>query len=543
MRSLPSRKPLASFFMLTLFLITLVFVFSSSAMAQATNGSIKGTIVDPNGNVVAGATVTAKNEATGVEGSTQSNSEGGYEIKQLSPGKYSVTVAATAGFTAKTVTGVDIRLGETTNLKVDLAVGSASETVTVTAATETTLQTDSSQVTASFENRKVQDLPSNAAGNGIDTLALLAPGVVPGFGNVNSNGTTLSVNGNRARANNFTIDGTDNNDLSIGGPSYFVDNQDAVQEYQVITNNYSAQYGRNQGAVVNIVLKSGGNDFHGSLFEFHRNSALDAMTNLERRDPGRSDKDKFISNVFGGTVGGPIKKNRAFFFFAFQDTRQFFNNTVTGTSLAPLPSEFAGLLAQYPGNAAIKAFVNQGAFAVTAFNVKATARTDTPIARQNICLPKNPLLAVDSAATCGTGPNAANDFLVRMALPFFTWKANFVQPEYSVRGDMNVTKKDSFNVRYLYQKSDEFGSQFSNTFLSSIPFKSQNFAGTYNRQISSHISNEFRGTWQKLYVLFGGGCDDTFTGCILDPLTGLQTTFTNIGFSGFGASGLSLIHI
>jgi hypothetical protein len=121
--------------------------------------------------------------------------------------------------------------------------------------------------------------------------------------------------------------------------------------------------------------------------------------------------------------------------------------------LAPLPSEFAGLLAQYPGNAAIKAFVNQGAFAVTAFNVKASARTDTPLGLQNICLPKNPLLPVDTAATCGTGANAANDFLVHMALPFFTWKANFVQPEYSVRGDMNVTKKDSFNVRYLYQKS------------------------------------------------------------------------------------------
>ena len=537
MRSLPSRKPLASFVMLTLLLMTLIFVFSSSAMAQATTGSIKGTVVDPNGNVIAGANITAKNDSTGAQDSAQSNSDGGYEIKQLPPGKYSVSVAATAGFSAKTVTGVDVRLGETTNLKVDLAVGSATETVTVTANTETTIQTDTSQVTASFENRKVQDLPSNAAGNGIDTLALLAPGVVPGFGNVNSNGTTLSVNGNRARANNFTIDGTDNNDLSIGGPSYFVDNQDAVQEYQVITNNYSAQYGRNQGAVVNIVLKSGGNDFHGSLFEFHRNSALDALTNLERRDPGRSHKDKFISNVFGGTVGGPIKKNKAFFFFAFQDTRQFFNNTVTGTSLAPLPSDYAAILAQYPGNAAIKAWVNQGAFAVTAFNVKVTPRTDTPLARQNICLPKNPLLPVDNAATCGTGANAANDFLVHMALPFFTWKANFVQPEYSVRGDMNVTQKDNFNIRYLYQKSDEFGSQFSNTFLSSIPFKSQNLAGTYNREISSHAHNEFRGTWQKLYVLFGGGCTDTFTGCILDPLTGLQTTFTNIAYSGFGASG------
>jgi len=523
--------------MLTLLLVTVVFVFTSSAMAQATTGSIKGTVVDPNGNVVAGAEISAKNEATGVEKSTVTSGDGNYEIKELPPGKYSVAVGATSGFSPKTVTGVDVRLGETTSLKVDLVVGSASAIVTVTAETETTIQTDTSQISSNFENRKVQDLPSNAAGNGIDTLALLAPGVVPGFGNVNSNGTTLSVNGNRARANNFTIDGTDNNDLSIGGPSYFVDNQDAVQEYQVITNNFSAQYGRNQGAIVNIVLKSGGNNFHGSLFEFHRNSAADALTNLERRDPGRSAKDKFISNVFGGTIGGPIKKNKAFFFFAFQDTRQFFNNTVNGGTLAPLPSEFAGLLAQYPGNAAIKAFVSQSAFAVTAFGVKVQPRTDTALAQQRICLPKNPLLPVDSAAACGTGANAANDFLVRMALPFFTWKANFVQPEYSIRGDMNVTKKDSFNVRYLWQKSDEFAAQFSNEFISNVPFKSQNLAGTYNRQISSHISNEFRATWQKLYVLFGGGCTDTFTGCILDPLTGLQTTFTNIGFSSFGASG------
>src|SRR5207302_5554001 len=177
-------------------------------------------------------------------------------------------------------TGVIIKLGEVTSLKISMVVGSATATVTVTAETAATIQTDTSTISVTFENRKVQDLPSNAAGNGIDTLALLAPGVVPGFGNVNSDGTTLSVNGNRARANNFTIDGTDNNDLSIGGPSFFVDNQDAVQEYQVQTSNFSAQYGRNQGAVVNIVLKSGTNQFHGSGFEFLRNSHMDAETNL-----------------------------------------------------------------------------------------------------------------------------------------------------------------------------------------------------------------------------------------------------------------------
>src|SRR2546430_16219374 len=103
---------------------------------------------------------------------------------------------------------------------------------------------------------------------------------------------------------------------------------------------------------------------------------------------------------------------------------------------------------------------------------------------------------------------------------------------------MNVTKKDPFTVLYLWKKSAEFASQFSNEFLSNVPFKSQNLSGTYNRQITSHVNNEFRGTWQKLYVLFGGGCTDLLTGCIPTPLGGgLQTAFTNISFSSFGASG------
>ena len=136
-----------------------------------------------------------------------------------------------------------VRLGLDTPLRVDLEVGGASETVTIVSSAEEIAQTNS-EITTNFDRRKVSELPSNAAGSGIDTLALLIPGVTPGFGNVNSGGTTLSVNGNRARSNNFTIDGTDNNDLSIGGPSYFINNPAIVEEYQVITNNFSAQYGR-----------------------------------------------------------------------------------------------------------------------------------------------------------------------------------------------------------------------------------------------------------------------------------------------------------
>src|SRR6185503_13103400 len=118
---------------------------------------------------------------------------------------------------------------------------------------------------------KVQDLPSNSAGGGLDTLLLNVPGVAQNSGGgTNTNGTGLSVNGNRGRSNNFQIDGSDNNDLSVSGPAMFVDNQDQVQEYQIITNNFSAQYGRNQGAVVNIVTKGGTNEYHGSAFWFHQ---------------------------------------------------------------------------------------------------------------------------------------------------------------------------------------------------------------------------------------------------------------------------------
>ena len=228
--------------------IVSICLFSISALSQQTTGTLSGTVMDPNGHVVTGATVVATNEGTGIVTATfTTGSEGTFTFNALPPGNYSVTTSTASGFKKKTVTGVPVRLGQDTPIRVGLEVGGASETVTIVASADEIAQVTSEQ-SSSFDKRKVQDLPSNAAGSGIDTLALNIPGVVPGFGNVNNTGTTLSVNGNRARSNNFTIDGTDNNDLSIGGPSYFVTNTEIVQEFQVVTNNFSAQYGRNQGA-------------------------------------------------------------------------------------------------------------------------------------------------------------------------------------------------------------------------------------------------------------------------------------------------------
>ncbi len=504
----------------------LVFLLSKPVMAQATTGTLKGTVMDPNGAAVPGVQVTVKNQATGVEVTSTSKGEGAFIFTSLLPGKYNVTVSPSSGFKTQSLTGVDVKLGTDTDVKIPLEVGVPSETVMIAGNTEEIVQTNS-QISSSFETRKVEDLPSNAAGGGIDTLALLAPGVVPGFGNVNSNGVTLSVNGNRARSNNFTLDGTDNNDLSIGGPSLFVDNQEAVAEFQIITNNYSAQYGRNQGAIVNIVTKSGSNNFHGSGFLYHRNSsALDAMTNQERADPTRSQRDKFISNVFGATVGGPIVRNKAFFFFDGQLIRQRQGFEFSAGNPAITKAGLAQLAAAFPGNPAIAALVNQSVFAL-----QPSARAQAIRPTGTLCFPRDPSL------DC-TGANAV---IVPTAFPEYFLPLPFDEKHYGIRGDVNPSSRDSFNVKWRYQQSPELGSlSQSNGFFGDIPFSSKNLNGAWTHQIGTHGINEFKAAWQKLSVIFGGCANsDPLSGCIPDANV-LGTAFTNITFTGIRASGVTL---
>lgn len=529
---------------LSVLCLMLIMLFGSQTIfAQATTGTLRGRVLDPNGAVVPGASVVAKNEATGVSSpSFVTTDDGIFVITNLIPGDYSVTVTGT-GFKTKTITNIAVQLGVDRDVRVDLEVGSAQEIVTVVSGGEEIAQTNS-EISSNFESRKVTELPSNAAGSGIDTLALNVPGVTPGFGNVNSNGTTLSVNGNRARSNNFSIDGTDNNDLSIGGPSYFVTNTEMVQEFQIVTNNFSAQYGRNQGAIVNIVTKAGTNDFSGSAFLYHRNaSSFDAMNNIERRTPSRSLKDKFISNTYGGVFGGPIVKNKAFFFGSFQGIQQAQNITARGGNPAVLASEFSRLRAAFPGNAAIQALTTQGAFALTNFG-SVRPRTDISAATANtrVCISATPAVNCvippagqpQPAGTDQTGFFAA-------AFPEREFSLPFKQNEFSVRGDWNVTGKDNVSFRYLWQDNVTTNSLGgSNGFTGDVPAQSKNMSGFYTRQMSSRAVNSFQGTFQRLSVKFGGGCEDPLTGCIPDPSL-IGEAYTNITFGGVAAlNGVAL---
>jgi outer membrane receptor protein involved in Fe transport len=498
-------------------LATILLISSAAVFAQVTKGTLRGTVTDPNGGVVAGANVTAVNQNTGARSQTTTSGEGIYVLPELPPGQYTVTVEPTAGFSKKAVKDVTVSLGQSTDLPVALAVGSPTEIVTVTSSGEELISRDQSQVSTTIETRKIEDLPSNAAGAGLDTLALLAPGVIANnSGGVNTNGTGLSVNGNRARSNNFQIDGADNNDLSVSGPAMFIDNQDSIQEIQVITNNFSAQYGRNQGAIVNYVTKAGTNNFHGRLFEFHRdNRNLNSLNNIEKRG-GQEKPDRSLFNTFGGTIGGPLYiprfgeggksyingTDRFFFFVSYQGIRNPAISTVRAPAFAFVPSEFQHLLATFPNNPVIQAITTQSAFALPG---------------------SRPRSDFNSTATVSLG---GQNFTV--AQPEFSVATPFSETTYSTRFDLKLSKKDTVTARYEYQRQTFVNSLAqTNGFTGDIPASSKNMGGIWTHTISNSMVSEARGFYQRIGVEFGGGCSTGSSGCIPGPLE-IGSAITNI---------------
>ncbi len=565
------------------------FTFSVLAYGQAQSGTLRGTVTDPNGGVVAGATVTAKNSASGVSTPTTTNGEGNFQIPNLVPGKYSVTVEQT-GFSKKVVTEVTVGLGAIVDLPVALAVGTASETVTVVSTGDELVTKDVAQISTTFESRKIEDLPSNGAGGGLDTLALLAPGVVASRNSgVNQDGVGLSVNGNRGRSNNFQIDGSDNNDLSIGGPSLFVNNQSQVSEYQIITNNFSAQYGRNSGAVINIVTKTGGNEFHGDLFEYHQdNYILNSLNNIERAsiptNPTQAQlhPQRSLYNAFGGTAGGPIwlprfgeghkslwkGKDKAFFFFSYQGIRNPSSFIARGGGYSILNSEFARLLALNPANTALQDITQLSAFAFPHGSVR--PRDDQggnlggPVAsRFNFLAPAGCAKVIAVTATPGAGCGTYTTFinpatgaafitggpfdvfnlgttaapnLFQAAQPQRDYSAPYTENEWSTRFTVRPTSKDNIDFRILKQKQlyvNNGGG--SNGFSYDVPVTSQNLGGTWNRQLSNTFVNEFKATTQNLNVEFGGA-DKNFGLSAIPKPADIKNTIANITF-GSGLTG------
>src|SRR5437016_9295434 len=310
--------------------LLVVFVLLSTAMlvGQTFRGTILGTVTDPSGAVVAGATVKVKNVATGLERTTATSGDGSYAVPELPIGSYSVTVTQ-SGFQTFVVTGVAVDVATERRVDAALKTGEVATRVEVSAETLPLVETTSNDLGGVITAQTVENMPVN--GRDYTKLIFLNPGVAGSPDQITDSPGSFgefSMNGARGRSNNYLLDGTDMNDgyrndpaineAGVFGTPATILPIDAVAEVNVISN-FEAEYGRNAGAVINIVTKSGTNDLHGSLIEYFRNSALDARNFFNFAS---QPKAGFHNNQFGGSLGGPIVKDKTFFFLNYEGQRE-----------------------------------------------------------------------------------------------------------------------------------------------------------------------------------------------------------------------------
>jgi Carboxypeptidase regulatory-like domain/TonB dependent receptor-like, beta-barrel len=325
----------------------LAIAIQTQAQSQATTGDIEGRVLDPQEAVVPNATVTATNQQTGLEKNATTNEGGSYRFILLQPGTYTIRANA-QGFAPTELRDVTVTVGSKTPLDVRLSVSGMNASVMITGEAPV-VETSRTSVSTTIDQRSIENLPIN--GRNYQDFATLTPGVVID----RTRGGDISVGGQKGTLNNLQVDGVDNNNTFFGQafgrggvrPPYQF-SEESVQEFQVNQNGFSAEFGRAGGAVINVVTRSGTNEFHGGGFEYFRDESLNANqadTKATQARAGRLNKrPKSQINQFGGRIGGPIVRNRAFFFFTYDGQRQDLPNIVDAPNLGAQPAAIQALL-------------------------------------------------------------------------------------------------------------------------------------------------------------------------------------------------------
>ena len=488
----------------TFALVSLVVVVTNApgAFAQAISGNLVGTVLDSSSAVVPGATVSATKIDTGVVTTTTSNSTGAYHFENLPVGTYRIAVTSRSFKTA--VQQVDVVLNQTGTLNITLTPGATTETIEVSGVAAT-IDTTSAQLQSTYDNRYSQDLGITSAGgtgSGVLNLSLLSPGVAQ----VSSMGIGVgpSVGGQRPYNNNFTVEGVDNNNKAVTGNLISVPN-DAVDNFTLLTNQFNTEFGHSSGGQFNTTIKSGTNSFHGSLYEYFRNRNLNAVDNAFVLQ-GFTSNPRFDSNRYGGTFGGPIIKNKLFFFTNFERQGISLTATAGGQVLTPTAA----------GLAAIATDPNLSANNFGVFKQYA------PVAATGSdCLP---YAGAPAAGSCAAGSVPIGP--VTVAAPAWQNYTNFVQ---SV--DYNISTRDQLRGRYIYNKVDKID-QSANlaAFYTVEPFRYHLFTLGEYHSFSSSVLNEFRIGYNRYYnILPDGGF----------KYPGLDA-FPNIVLFDLGGNGLQL---
>jgi outer membrane receptor protein involved in Fe transport len=333
--------PLVRLCVLAAFILTLSI--GALAQSQATTGNIEGRVLDPQGAAVPGIAVTATNQETGYAKTATTDDEGNYRLILLPPGKYKVTTSGGQGFAGATYENVTVTIGGQSPLEIQLSVSGTNVIIDV-AAEGQIVETTRTSVASTVNERAIQNLPVN--GRNFLDFATLTPSVVRDP----TRQGDLAVGGQKGTLNSLQVDGTDNNNTFFGQslgrtgtrPPYQF-SEEAVQEFQVNQNGFSAEFGRAGGAVINVVTKSGTNTWHGSVFEYFRDESLNSNTPILTARGAKRPKSQI--NQFGGTLGGPIKKDRAFFFFAYDGQRSTIPNVVDAPNFSGASPAVRALLA------------------------------------------------------------------------------------------------------------------------------------------------------------------------------------------------------
>ncbi len=286
-------------------------LISGITFGQSTSGDLVGTVHDPSGAIVSNANVTVTNQATGVAVQVTTGSSGEFRAANLLPGQYDLAISS-SGFQPYTLHGITIELNKTATKNVTLSIGTTA-TVEVTAEAGVALDTTSTNLTQAFSNTELSVLPSTASGGstgfGVLNASLLSPGVASSGGI--GIGIGPSIGGQRPRNNNFTIEGIDNNNKAVTGPLIYIPN-DSVESFTLITNQFSPEFGHSSGGQFNTVVVSGSNRFHGRVYEYFQNRNLNAISGTEGGKPAIN--PRYDNNRYGGQIGGPILKDKLFFF-------------------------------------------------------------------------------------------------------------------------------------------------------------------------------------------------------------------------------------
>jgi Carboxypeptidase regulatory-like domain/TonB-dependent Receptor Plug Domain len=525
-------------------------MYEPVSLAQGiTTGVITGTVVDPSGAAVANAQITAKSDSEGTERTTASSAEGGFSFYALPAGTYAINVSA-PGFSTAAVLEVPVNSGATSGLgQIQLKVSASAAEVEVNGSLADLLQTTDSQVTTTLSAQMIQNLPLN---NGFDTATELIPGVSSAHGDLfaNANGDDYSVNGQSSRYNNSEIDGQSNNDNSVGGSQIFFGNPDAIQEIQIITNNFGAQYGRNAGAVVNYVTKSGSNAFHGSGFEYYQGQFLSSLENQEKNPafgvcaPGESESSgcsaaempRFVENRFGGVLGGPIYKNKVFFFGStyWDRWRQGAAPASSLPLLTPDPTGLEQLANAFPGNPAVGAITSSGPYSVKAGNpqpVPASSCPGTP-GPNGSCM----------ETVMGPGGTSA---LVEFAGVQRNIATAFNDQEELGRLDFEPGPRDHLFFRYFYQNEIQSGLDpgeyggVANGDFNNVTDTAQSIGGDWTHTFTPRLVDQLRYSFMETKAFFADG---SYAGCTAVDLSACpaQLVFANESNDdlGFGVNVL-----